>query len=210
MGYYAIDDVIEVKVYCFKSPQLSVNVRHYKATAEAGTGATPANVAFAVDNHIATTLKLLLSAQANYKGVSVQRIAPLPKDVPTYDATGAGAGGVAGDALPTQTCGIFTLRTANAGRAYRGRMYVPFPGEGSSTVDGLPTAIYLGDLTTYADKWLDSITAGGGGNTTTFSPVLVNKNFPGVIPALVSQITRAKWATQRRRGSYGQGNVSPV
>lgn len=209
-SYYADGDKIAVRLFCKAAEQVSVNVLHYRVESQTGNGAFPSQVADAMANKVSDEMKALLSAEALYAGLSVQRIAPGVPDVQTYSTIGAGAGLVVGDLLPRQTCGIITKRTVFAGRAYRGRVYLPFPSEASNDTDSTPTAVYLGDLDLLAAELVDPVTAGAGGDTTSIVPVLKNKLPHAEWPRLVVCVARDKWATQRRRGSYGQANVSPI
>lgn len=52
------------------------------------------------------------------------------------DSGGPVAGTLAGDLLPPQTALCITLRTAQAGRSFRGRVYLPGFGEGVNTATG--------------------------------------------------------------------------
>lgn len=52
------------------------------------------------------------------------------------DTGGAVAGTLAGDLLPPQTALCVTLRTAQAGRSFRGRVFLPGFGEGQNAAGG--------------------------------------------------------------------------
>lgn len=53
-----------------------------------------------------------------------------------------------GEALPLATQGLLQLRTGVyvGGRELRGRLYIPAPTEGMNTVNGVPDAIYTGQI----------------------------------------------------------------
>lgn len=53
------------------------------------------------------------------------------------DTGGAVAGTMTGDLLPPQIALCITLRTAQAGRSFRGRSYIPGFGEGQNTAAGV-------------------------------------------------------------------------
>jgi len=70
-------------------------------------------------------LKAIQSAEYTHTRVLAQKIFPLPPRVPVINVTAAGAGGVAGQSLPTEVTAVITKKTPFAGRKYRGRIFVP-------------------------------------------------------------------------------------
>lgn len=56
------------------------------------------------------------------------------------DTGGAVAGTLTGDILPPQIAIVVTLRTAQAGRSFRGRVYLPGFAEGTNSAAGVSTA----------------------------------------------------------------------
>lgn len=202
-------NTVEMRAYVKSGPQIAINVFHYRVFQVGATAATMAQLVELASLQFGPLYKALMTAQATFQGIVGQRIHPLPPDEPVLSSAGAGAGTVAGDPLPLQTTGMITKKTGFAGRAFRGRVYVPFPGEGSNDLDGSPTAIYLGDLQLLADQFKADITVVAAGEPTTLRPILKNKNWPGQLTTVTSLLIRDKWAVQRRRGSYGQPNTSP-
>jgi hypothetical protein len=155
-----------------------------------------------------------MSDDAEYRGLKVQKEDALNKYQPVYSTVGQGAGGVVGEPLPKQICGIITRRGNYAGRRHQGRLYVPFPSEASSDPpSGRPTIAYLAALGSYADDcWTVVVVANGGNScnlvpryrfTTGTPPVEYSFNY-------VSAIARDYWGTQRRRGDFGPKNISPI
>jgi hypothetical protein len=203
-------NIVEVNIFCKTGVQIAVNRHYYKCISHAGTGATDLEVAADFAAGLDSFYKPLLSVNATYAGAGIRRVSPGTPTVTVYDATDAGVGGVAGDMLPTQTCGIITKRTDMGGPAYRGRTYVPFPGEADSGADGLPTAGYITRLQALAAALLTDYNPGAGGNTSTLRPHFANTADWPVVFEIRSTVARAKWGTQRRRGSYGATNTAPL
>jgi len=210
---FAPNDVLEVRYYFQQEEQIAIVTRHYVIGPDLGNGATDAQIAATFGLNHPTALKGALSAQASYLGYQVQRIAPAPRTRAINDVTGAGVGGVAGDCLPRQVAGIISWLTPFAGSHNRGRTYMPFPAETSNDVGGVPTAGYLTLLQAVATALATVLTAGAGGNTNIITPVLWRTVFNGspsfTFETIETPVVRSRWATQRRRGSYGQANLSP-
>jgi hypothetical protein len=66
-------------------------------------------------------------------------------------------GTATGDPLPRQTQGMIRLGTSTvvSGRRLQGRLYVPGPVEGSNSINGVPEAAYVTDITTAAGTLLN-------------------------------------------------------
>lgn len=207
MSFIEDSQILEVRFAATALSQAAINVRHYIASSVLGGTVTTDDFAATLSAVIPALYKAIMSDQAVYYGLSVQKIFPVPPAVASVDYTGQAAGSVNSDILPGQVTGILTMRTANAGPGFRGRNYIPFPPESLNT-DGIPTSTYMTGLTNLADKFDDSWVVTAGASTATLSPVLWNR--ATLTPtAITAAQARQKWATQRRRGNYGQRNVAP-
>lgn len=204
-----IGDLLQVRMVCVCGEQTALNIRHYVITAIAGVERTRLQIVQDMDNAYAPLYKALMSNEAQYRGMDIKRLAP---GVPTVsDATAAnnGAGTLVSDVLPRQVCGVIGLKTALAGRKYRGRVYVPFPSESVSSVLGTPTAGHVTALGNLSAQLTAAFNSTQGLNTTTLAPVLLHKGSPPSWDNLTTGIVRGRFGTQRRRGSYGQPNPVP-
>jgi len=215
MPTLANDEIYEVKFYFNYANQVAQNVLHYRISAVAGSP-TDAMLADVLDTTFAPAFGDCLSQHATYAGVGVSRLRPLPRTIPVYDNDGEGAGGVLGDPLPKQVCGVITKRTALAGVRFRGRMYVPFPGEADNeATTGIPSVGYVANLDVLGALLDNVLAVGAGGNTASANPVLWNRatTTPTVQAETFTPITgfrsRGIWGTQRRRGDYGATNQLP-
>jgi len=125
-----------------------------------------------------------------------------------YEDSGAGVVGTAvGDALPKQTAFCVTIRTALAGRSYRGRIYLPGFAETANMADGTASL----SVGTAAASFVNSIGAALASSGYTLG---VGSRFRAAQPSLVPPILERAafftpyttavardnvWDTQRRR-----------
>lgn len=202
----ALNDLLEFKVYCSLGAQLAINVLHYRVTAITGASTTTASAAARLEFLIQAEYKALLVALATFRGVGVKRLFPSTPTIEEFSSIASGLGDVGGDPLPKQSAGIITKQTGLAGRANRGRMYIPFPGEDSNDGDGDPTAAYVGDLGALAAILEVPQTVGTAPNDATIQPILYHR-LDGSFTFLTNFLPRNKWGTQRRRGDYGKTNA---
>jgi hypothetical protein len=206
-------DLLTFRVWCTEVEQASVNTFNYLVETATGPSIDQEECAIAMDARIGPTMKIILNNNAIYNGVQcyVKRV-PLPLPQASIVNAGAGTGGA--NAMARQTAGITRWNTFFAGQAYRGRTYWPFPATAEDATGGIPNPGYITAIGALSNSLLTltGITAGGGSLVVSF--VLKHgKNKAGVtpLPSPIQQYTAvAKWATQKRRGSYGKVNVSPI
>lgn len=86
---------------------------------------------------------------------------------------------------------------------------MPFPSEGDSTVAHVPSAGYMVPLALLAALFPGNINVGAVGNTLTLAPIIYRGFGNGPHSIIVAARANQKWATQRRRGSYGAVNALP-
>lgn len=198
--------------------QAAVNSSWYLVSGVGSPAATDADVASFMDNLIAPFIKPLIHNIARYQGVQAIIHSPTypnpATNVPVSATTNAGIG--TGGAVPMagQVAGILRFQTALAGAAGRGRWYLPFPSQTADSGGGSPSAAYV-----TAGNSLGNVVGVDqpvvvGGRTATLLRVLRHaRNRFGVVPPptpVVSFVTDNTWATQKRRGSFGRKNVSPI
>jgi hypothetical protein len=198
--------LLQFRVWCTDNEQASVNTYHYVCGATTGQ-VTDLDAALDFDSAIHTSMQAFLAGSARYVGVEAHVIKkPLPAG---QIANGNSAVGN-GVSLPRQVSGLIGWKTALAGRRYRGRTYIPFPSVLNDEGSGVPSLAYIAALDTFAVvlQAFTQVTAAGGATVqTVFSLRQGDGSSP--IP-ITDHVASNKWATQRRRGSYGRPNVSPV
>lgn len=203
------NDLIEVKFGSYSRGQSGINVRHWKAQNKVGNSLDIGLFAKALDDIAAPLYKALMTNVASFYGVRVQRIEPGLTGAAKVSATNIGPGIAGFSGLPTQVCGQITLVTDLAGKANRGRVYVPFPDE-SDSVDatGLPGSPYVVRLSALGEMFDDVITLTVAGDSIELIPVLYKRELNQTQP-IVDVTPRQRWSTQRKRGSYGAANTYP-
>lgn len=206
----AVGNLFECKWWTLMGSQIGITTWHWAVSATAGLGAYPEDLRDWISLNTAGDFKACLSIQSFFRGITLQQIWPGTKPRPLIDPSGAGAGGGAGIPLPKQVSGIIKKLTELSGRAYRGRMYIPFPSAGDNeAVEGRPTGNYLARLTSFATDIEDPVTVGLAPDTTTLSPCLVHRANPGTFNFITDTEPSPYWGTQRRRGDYGPKNIAP-
>jgi hypothetical protein len=110
--------------------------------------------------------------------------------------------------MPTQVAGIITRRVLLTKNTNRGRVYIPFPDKTASLATETPSGVYLTNLNLLKLALMPIIAPFQSDGMQPWAPGLGSIT-KGDFNGLVDCQTRAKWATQRRRGDYGTPNVSP-
>lgn len=204
------NDVVQFRVFTKLGDQTAINVRHYLCTSHTGTGATIAQAATSFNNLIATNWKTMIGLKATFRGTGAQKIWPLPLSLPALSNANQATGDSGDEPLPQQVCGYFNMKTAYGGRHQISRVYVPFPEEqDNDTLTFRPTAGYMTRLGAVAANFITPFTASAGANTSNLAPVVYHRATHGsdfILTATAKQL----WATQRRRGSFGRTNESPI
>jgi hypothetical protein len=202
------NDILEWRTVCTLRDQTGFTVRHFRVSAVGVPPPTLGDCAIMLNAVFAPLSKNLMSSNAAWRGVTVRRIWPLPPSPSSWDITLAGAGTQVGDAMASQTCGLISLYTAFAGRKYRGRFYQQFPSENNNDPTGVPSALYITNLQTLADALL-GVRTNPNAKVGTLTPILWHRA-TSTFTDLLGNFARTGWATQRKRGSFGRPNPSPI
>lgn len=203
--------LLEVQLWCSDFEQTSVNTFHYAVT-EIGTGAvTDQDVANDFDGIFGSSLdgiKTVLYNNALYRGTQVRIIGPQPQPVAVHSITnqGVGTGGAIG--IPRQATGLTSWKTNFTGPKFRGRTYWPFAPSAEDVSFGAPSAAYVTAINQIADALIDKVTVTAGGDTAHIMFGVRQRRTVSVVK-IVDRMTAQKWATQKRRGSYGRANTAP-
>jgi hypothetical protein len=208
----ALNDLIHVRYWCTCGDQASVNTVHYRVFAVATPGPTDQDVANAMDALAGPAYKALLATDASYNGVQVgfDLLRPLP--LTKFANSHFGPGTLTGPTMGRQLTGLIQLQTANAGPAFRGRIYIPFPPVGDDQSQGKPTLAYLALMSLLWTAISSDLVITGSGGSITITPVIFHRSAT-VIPRYTdvdANTISTKFATQKRRGSFGRVNTSPV
>jgi len=200
--------ILAARVWTSDAEQAAVNTYHYTVRSVGALPSTDQDVADTIDNAINATYKALMSVLARYRGVQVQIIFPLPPRVDVQQVANAGAGTAGAITSAKQVTGLISWYTLLAGRAFRGRNYLPFVSNSSVATDGIPTAGYVTNLQTLAVA-LDGVTAIAiGGRTATVQMGIYHRATHSMTD-VNTFVPQQKFATQKRRGAYGKPNLAP-
>lgn len=205
-----VNNVLEVGTYARAQDQLGVNIYHYRVDAVSPTPPTHVELANYIylawrDEYInATTLDVLAA------GASVKNLSSLT-EATGYSTSPPTPGTNAAEILPRQVSGIIQKRSLIAGRQNQGRVYIPFPGENyNDGVAGTPNAAYLAVLTLIGNLMIPSVSWAivQPGWSITLIPAIFHRASL-TATRVHSFALPQKWATQRRRGSFGKANPTP-
>lgn len=218
MTPFTVSDLVLLRIWCADTEQAAVNTCWYQVAAVGATPATDEDFATQMNTLLAPLYKPVLNAHAEYRGTQVQIMLPVPPNhaaySPVFDNSLVGPGTGGADALPRQTCGLGSFQTAKPRQANRGRIYYPFPGTIADVGDGSPVAGYVAAIGIITADLSVGIAVVAGARTATLVRVLRHGKdktgfTPPVTPVTGSTVA-TKWATQRRRGSFGRANSSPI
>lgn len=208
-----VGDIWRVQVFCSDLDQSSVTSFDWRVATVTGVPSDDADLAANVDSDIGVSFKGLINNDASYDYVGTRllhSVVPSAPPIPQLSGTHSGSG-TRGLPLPRQTSGVLTVNTDYAGRAFRGRKYLPFPGATDLATTGKPTAGYRASLDTLGNLYVATRTfTGAGGGVVSLVPVLWHRKPVPIPPALYTDVTaafgRPRWGVQRRRGDYGRPN----
>jgi hypothetical protein len=156
-------------------------------------------------------MKAAINENAVYYGLRLtQAVMPPTNPKMAQFAAADGAGTTTGDMLPPQVAGLIKVTTGVAGRRFRGRMYIPFPSESDSVVEGAPNAGYLAKVQPIITELATSPIITVGGSTVTYDYGLYPRPYTAFQwKEITGGLFRTRWATQRRRSFINRGDVVP-
>lgn len=202
-----VTEIVEAKFYCTLSNQVSINVRHYRVVSIVGASVTDQEVAAALTTIFAPLYKTLMGTGARYEGMSIQAIRPVGFEA-QFNSGGNGAGSDGDEHLPPSNCGLIKLKTGFAGRAGRGRLYAPFPGENACKTNGICEDAYVLKLEDLGDALTVTRTVTIGGNSAQLAPGIYHRK-DNTITFIVDSVARPFFAIQRRRTYLRHGDQLP-
>ncbi len=215
----AVGNLLRCRFWCVAGDQAAVNTMYRLVVAASGAPTTDLNAADELDFFMASFYKANMPSSCSYQGCTVQVVSHPPM-IPQVGRAGAGAGTNGAIALPRQVSSLVSFKTASAGRRYRGRVYLPFPPVGAAELDGTMTSAYAVTIAQWSAQWAsittldnDLTTPTGFVTTTQVIPHFLKKGEvgPEIPPTVVTNVQPGElFATQRKRGSFGRTNSSPI
>jgi len=206
---FALGSVIDLELWSQFGGQAAVNRIRYEVTASVGLLVTYSDVLTEFAGIFPSLMRALLSVQATYRGLGIREINNPLKPAPAYDDQDTGVGDIAGDVLPSQVAGLLSFQTLFVGPALRGRIYLPFPSEGSNSSGGAPVAQYQTDLAILGTVAVAPLVVTNGASSITLTPVIWHRASQ-TTTRITTFRARGQWATQRRRAERSRPNTSPV
>lgn len=202
-----VGDLLKCQVWTADLEQAAVNTVYYRVLTITGTPDTD-DVAVDFNTAMKAVYPVLLSDTAGYLGVQVTDITALPLQSPSnFSDPVVGTGGTIG--APRQSAPLLRFVTGFAGPKGRGRLYIPFmPAAGLATA-GFASTAYLADMVLMMNALSGFTSFSVGGNSGTLEQVLFHR-ITKTGTKIITWSTTNKIATQKRRGSFGRANVSPV
>lgn len=201
-------NILETVIVCIDNEQASYNVFHHLVATGGTITATDADVAKALSNGLATPYKNAMTSSSAFRGAQTRVLIVTPPPSPQAFVGDAGDGAIVGIPLPRQCTGIISWRTAGSGPGMRGRSYIPFPPVEADEGDGVPTDAYLTLLGLIAGAFLSVRDIEVSGRVAHIDPGILHRSDLSFTPFTDFRTPR-KFATQRRRGSYGRPNSTP-
>lgn len=205
----AINDIVQMQYVTSDSDQASYCTVHYKVTGVGVSIATLQDFVTSFSTLVAPKIKPMLSNTAFFAGIMGQVISPLPlmARATTDGDSGAGTGGAIGQ--PRQVSGLIRFQTELAGPGFRGRNYLPFPPAAANQLYGAPTNAYIAFALVLSEALRNFITVTQGGRTATVQFGLFRRA-GSIFTPIISTSAASDWATQKRRGTFGRPNLSPI
>jgi len=197
--------------------QVAINTVHALVTGIVAGVPTDLDAATAMDAYAVGAFKAVMTSAATYRGWSC-RIMDQSPPFPAASYTGSTGVGTSGATpLPGQDRPLVSFTTSFSGRAFRGRLYLPFPSTADTTAGGQPNAGMLTRMQTVAALFgTGPITFVNSGRSFTAVPVVYHaKAGKTGIPAaktattIIAYIVRTAFATQRKSGFLGRTNLLP-
>lgn len=204
-----INDHLRVSFWSVLGGQAAVTDLYFVVTSVGVPPATDQDAATQFNTSYATLYKDLLSANATYRGVQAQIVNRTPMPAAVDDVSLAGVGLDGTPVAPGQVRGLISWRTPFAGRKYRGRSYMPWVATPRIAAGGAPDAVYIAALVSLATPLTGTQFIVAGARTASLNLVILHRADNSVTP-IATFIPEPRFATQRRSGLYGRGNVSPI
>lgn len=202
-------DTVQFRVWTTCNDQAAVTTHHFRVGTITGL-VDLADASLSFDSVMQTAYKSIISSQARYNGVQARLLNQIPPFVSQDTITNAGPGLAGPVCMSRQTCGITSYYTLFAGPGNRGRTYWPFPPASGDETFGEPNDAYIEGVETLVGLMMISfVITGSGGSAPAVFCLHVKRTPASPIPITFAE-TRRKWATQKRRGSYGRQNTSPI
>lgn len=211
-------DIVKVQAVSVQGVQTALNDVFFRVDNHIGGGATDTEIAAYLETNLAPLYKAILTDNASWYGLLVQKVWPLPLFAHVVNRAHTGVGTAGTSSLPGEVSSVVAAKTPLAGRAFQGRIFLPFLDANDTAGNGtLTTTSYQTRAGLVASALYIPQTIVGGAGTTHMLPVIFHRapNKSGTTTAnsttdISSFTVESLLATQRRRGARGRANTPPV
>lgn len=194
----------------FALGQFVYNVAHgFVASGFAATAPIAQAIYAALATAYTANLASFQPTTGGLQGVQLRDIRP-PGNFAPVNSTGAATPGTSASmAMPEEVAAVLTARTAQAGRGYRGRMYIPCWATNANAAGGVIASGVITGLDNFATAYLAALTAQGitgcvaqpARNSYVGVTGTTHPQRPAGTPAITQLFVRNNaWDSQRRRG----------
>lgn len=199
---------VKTVLYGFTQGQLIMSSFYHQAEAKTGVGITVGDLAKQLEDNWAANLAASMYADYNFLGARSQILLLVPL-LKAGVATDIASGTLSTAQSPLNVGAIVEKKTAIAGRAGRGRTYMPPPDVTLIDTDGTPLAAFVTTCQAAVASILQipyaSITGAAGG-TCNLTPILWSVKTRSGTP-VTGVVARKLFGQQHRRGNYGKPNL---
>lgn len=212
-GFVVSLDVVRLSLYTWWQGQLGMNDISYYVVSITGGTIRYGDIANWFATNFDPSYQVVLGLGVQILGWKCSSLKITPPPLPGI-ATDTLLGTGSTLALPTQDRGLVSFQTSVAGRAYRGRIYIPFPSRVFLDVDSTPTAAYVTNIQGLANTLISTQNVVAGPTTAQLEPVIWHRKAGKAgVPAaktfdfVIGANARKAWATQRKSGDLGRLNT---
>lgn len=213
-----VGGLYQCRIWGLQAEQAAVNTIYYLVTNTTGAAVNDTDLARVLELNVEAIYKGYMSTDSSFRGVQVILNNPAPGSpapAPVFSNVFAGAGALAPPDCPRQVSGIIEWTTAFAGRRYRGRIYPFFPPTAQVASNGIPSAAWQTNMINLGTAMLGLTLVNNVGSTGSAATALYLHHRAGKSPTplatpVTGKVIPPKFATQKRRGSYGRPNSSPI
>lgn len=204
-----IGDIVRVTVaaYYDTKTQLQINALHFICKATGG-GDTRNALGVAVFNNYSAQLLAGMPATSSLYGYKVDNVNRTPPPVPitaNLEVPGMGSG----VPMPSQCRPLVALKTAFAGRGYRGRIFTFTPVSSKINADGTVLAAWVTTMDAFTDALIAPQAVGGS----TWQLCIAHRPKGPILAWSATDVNEGGSttliATQRSSGRYGRINQYP-
>lgn len=209
MSVPAAGEYLRMEYESYIANQIGIVTSWWQVLTQAGGGATQQEICDFIHASTLADWQACNGSGTKMSGVRLTRVNPATRRAvevaETIDNVTAG-NLISALVAPKQAAAVVKKLTVLAGRANRGRIFIPFIPISFITSLGELSPAAVTAYTTFAANLLGSMVVVGAGGTATLVPVLVHGGAPVTSTDIIGVQVTGLIGNQRRRGDYGRPN----